>query len=120
VVTEVFARIPADDFDTVRAWYEIFVGRPPDVVAKSGEAIWRLADSGGIEVLRDDARAGTAAVTLLVDDLERHVGFIAMRGIAPESIEALPGAGRRATILDPAGNAITLAESLTADEPPAR
>lgn len=112
MVTEVFAGIPVDDFETARAWYEIFVGRPPDVVAGPHEAVWRLAGCGGVRVVADDARAGSAVMTLVVDDLERHVGFIAMRGIVPESIETLPGAGRRATLLDPAGNTITLAEEL--------
>jgi predicted enzyme related to lactoylglutathione lyase len=110
MVTEVFAGVPVDDFETARAWYEIFVGRPPDVVERATEAVWRLAESGGVHVVADEARAGSGTVTLLVDDLERHVGFIAMRGIAPESIDVVPEVGRTATIVDPAGNTITLAE----------
>lgn len=47
-----------------------------------------------------------------VDDLESHVGFLAMRGIAPDSVETVPGVVRRATILDPARNTITIAQSL--------
>ncbi len=118
MVTEVFAGIPVDDFETARGWYEIFAGRPPDVAERPNEAVWRLAQSGGIHVVADDARAGSGTVTLIVDDLERHVGFIALRGIAPHSIDVVPGAGRTATIVDPAGNTITLAERL-AEEPPA-
>jgi predicted enzyme related to lactoylglutathione lyase len=114
---EVFAGIPVDDFETARAWYEIFAGRPPNVVERANEAAWRLADSGGLHVVADAARAGSGTVTLLVDDLERYVGFIAMRGIAPESIDRLPGGGRRATVLDPAGNTISLVESLGEDAP---
>ncbi len=116
MVTEVFAGMPVDDFETARAWYEIFVGRPPDVVARANEAVWRLAGTGGVSVFADDARAGSATVTLRVDDLERHVGLIAMRGIAPDSIETVPGGGRKATIADPAGNSITLAENLAEGE----
>ncbi len=119
MVTEVFAGMPVDDFETARAWYEIFVGRPPDVLEEANEAVWRLAGTGGVCVFADDARAGSATVTLRVDDLERHVGFIAMRGIAPDSIESVPGVGRKATIADPAGNRITLAENVAEGEPPA-
>ena len=119
MITEVFAGIPVDDVETARAWYQIFVGRPPDMVPKPGEAFWRLAGTGWISVVADDARAGSALVTLLVDDLEQHVGFLALRGIAPESIETVPGVVRTATILDPAGNTITLRQSLASDRPAA-
>ena len=62
----------------------------------------------------DDAqRAGSGLVTLLVDDLEQHVGVIAMRGIAPGSIETVPGVVMTATIFDPAGNRITIGQSLS-------
>lgn len=119
MAAEVFAGIPVDDFDTARAWYEIFAGRPPNVADRANEAVWRLAESGGVHVVGDEARAGSATVTLLVDDLERYVGFIAMRGIAPESIDKLPGGGRRATVLDPAGNTIKLVESVAEETPAA-
>ena len=117
MISDVLAGIPVDDFETARAWYEIFAGRPPDSAPKPGEAVWRLADAGWVHVVTDAARAGSAIVTLLVDDLERHVGSIALRGIAPDSIEAVPGAGLRATISDPAGNTITLTERVGAREP---
>jgi hypothetical protein len=57
VVTEVFAGIPVDDFETARAWYQIFVGRSPDMVPKDGEAVWKLAGNGWIYVVADDERA---------------------------------------------------------------
>jgi hypothetical protein len=112
MVTEVFAGMPVDDFRTACAWYRLFVGREADVVPSAGEAVWRLAGAGSICVVADAARAGSAIVTLLVDDLERHVGFLALGGIAPESIETVPGVVLKATILDPAGNTITLGQRL--------
>lgn len=117
MVTEVFAGMPVDDFDTALAWYRLFVNRAPDMTPKPGEAVWRLAGTGWIYVVADEARAGSAIVTLLVDDLEQHVGSLALRGIAPQSIETVPGVVRRATILDPAGNAITLGQSLSEPDP---
>ncbi|HEV2786568.1 MAG TPA: VOC family protein [Solirubrobacteraceae bacterium] len=110
--TESFTGMPVDDFDTARAWYEIFAGRPPDRAPEPGEAAWRLAGTSWIAVVADAERAGSALLTMLVDDLERHVGFLAMRGIAPESVETVPGVVRKATIRDPAGNTITIEQSL--------
>ena len=112
MVTEVFAGMPVDDFDTACAWYRIFVGRGPDLAPNPDEALWRLVGTGWISVVADAARAGSAVLTLAVDDLERHVGFLAMSGIAPDAIETVPGVLRRATISDPAGNTITLTQSL--------
>ncbi len=116
MVTDVYCGIPVDNFETACAWYEIFFGRGPDVVPKDGEAFWRMAGTSWASVVCDEVRAGSALVTLLVDDLEQHVGFLAMRGIAPHSIETVPGIVRTATIADPAGNTITIAQSLA--EPP--
>lgn len=117
VDSEIFTDMPVDDFETARAWYEIFAGRPPDRAPGPGEAAWRLSGTSWIAVVADDARAGTALLTMVVDDLERHVGFVAMRGIAPDSVETVPGVVRRATIHDPAGNTITLEQSLAAEAP---
>ena len=114
MIVHVLAGIPVADFDTAIAWYEIFAGRRPDAVPGPGEAVWKLADGGSLHIVADETRSGGALVTLLVDDLERHVGFLAMRGIAPDSIETVPGAGMRATFFDPAGNTITIGQGLVA------
>jgi hypothetical protein len=97
MISDVLAGIPVDDFETASAWYRLFAGRAPDATPRPGESVWRLADRGSI-------------------CLERHVGFLALRGIAPDAIETIPGVVRRATIIDPAGNTITLAQSLRPDE----
>jgi hypothetical protein len=110
MITEVFAGIPVDDFETATAWYRIFVNREPDMVPKDGEVVWRLAGNGWIYVVADEARAGSTIVTLLVDDLAEQVGSLAARGIAPASVETTPGLFRKAIFPDPAGNTITLAQ----------
>lgn len=112
--TECFTGMPVDDFETARAWYEIFAGRPPDLAPEPGRAAWRLGGTSWISVVSDGERAGHGLLTMVVDDLERHVGFLAMRGIAPEAVDTVPGVERRATIRDPAGNTITIAQSLAA------
>ena len=112
MVSDVYAGIPVDDFETALAWYEIFFGRGPDVEPTGDEAVWRVAGTSWFYVIADDARSGSAIITLLVDDLEQHVGFLAMRGIAPDGIETVPGVIRKALIIDPAGNVITVGQSL--------
>ena len=115
MITQVFAGMPVDDFETALAWYEIFAGRGPDVVPKEGEAVWRMAGAASIHVVADGVRAGSGLVTLVVDNLQEHVGFLAMRGIAPDAIDTVPGVVIRATIFDPARNTITVAQSLAED-----
>lgn len=115
MVSEIYAGIPVDDFETACAWYEIFAGRPADVDSQAGEASWQIEGAGWIRVVADDARAGSALLTLRVGSLERHVGFLALRGISPDRIEAVAGGVRRATICDPAGNTITIEQSPSDD-----
>lgn len=112
MVTDVFCGLPVDDFDTACAWYEIFFGRGPDFVPKEGEAVWRVQGASWVYVVLDELRSGNGLVTLLVDNLEEHVGFLAMRGLAPDSIETVPGVVRTAKIIDPAGNTIQIGQSL--------
>ena len=115
MITQVFAGMPVDDFETAVAWYQIFVGRPPDLVPRAGDSAWQLAGTGWIYVVDDAERAGKGLLTLLVDDLQEHVGFLAMRGIAPDSIETVPGVVRTAIFFDPARNKITIGQPLAGD-----
>ena len=112
MITQVFAGIPVDDFPTARAWYEILLGRKPDLVPRDDEAAWQLTETGWIYVVADAQRAGSALATFLVDDLERQIGFFALRGIAPETIDTIPGVVRKATVVDPAGNRLTFGQPL--------
>ena len=45
----------------------------------------------GIYVVGDDSRSGKALLTLLVDDLERHVAALGECGLETSSIETVPG-----------------------------
>ena len=111
MITELHADLPVDDFETAYAWYQIFFSRRADARPQDGEALWQVAGGGWIALVADAERSGSGRVTMLVDSLEDHVGHLAMRGIAPESVETVPGGVRRATMLDPAGNTITISES---------
>jgi predicted enzyme related to lactoylglutathione lyase len=115
-VNHFFAGVPVADYTTALAWYERLLGRPPDVIVHEEEAMWQVVQAGWIYVVGDTNRAGNALLTLLVDDLEYHVAAIAERGIATGAIETVPGAVRKAVIVDPEGNRITFGQVLSKED----
>lgn len=56
--------------------------------------------------------AGTTNLTITVDDVDAHIADLADRGISAEALDTPSGQFRLATIADPAGNAITLAQDI--------
>jgi predicted enzyme related to lactoylglutathione lyase len=110
VVTYVFAGIPVADFEAARAWYERLAGRPPDLVPHSHEAAWQLTKTGWIYVVADAERAGSALVTLLVDDLDERIEALAQRGLEVGEVETIADGVRTVVLEDPDGNAIKLAQ----------
>ena len=109
-ITMAFAGVPVADYPAARDWYERLLGRAPDVFPHERECMWRLTDTSWIYVVADAERAGNALVTILVDDLERHVAGLEGRGMTIEPIETLPGKVRRTTVTDPEGNRIQFGE----------
>jgi catechol 2,3-dioxygenase-like lactoylglutathione lyase family enzyme len=109
-VTAVFAAIHVADLDAARAWYEQLAGRPPDLVPNQDEAAWHLTDTGWIYLLRDAARAGRSAATLLVDDLDERLAALAERGVTIGEIETYDNGVRHVTITDPEGNTVAFGE----------
>lgn len=113
-VNELFAGIPVAHLDAAVTWYERLMGRPADFFPNENEAVWQVVGTGWIYVVADTDRAGTALLTLLVDDLEAHVAELAER-LATGAIDTVPGVVRKAMISDPEGNTITFGEGLGAD-----
>ena len=68
---------------------------------------WRFTDSGWIQVTTDAKRAGSALVNFAVDDLERHVADLTLRGLHPGEIETVNKGVKLSAITDPDGNTIT-------------
>jgi catechol 2,3-dioxygenase-like lactoylglutathione lyase family enzyme len=93
-IDHVFAGIPVTDFAAARAWYVELFGREPDLLPHDTEAAWQLTDSAWVYIVADAERAGTATVTILVDDVDAWVD---------DADESIPGV-RRAEIRDPDGN----------------
>lgn len=64
------------------------------------ECVWELGDHRSIYINEDKKRAGHAAVTILVDDLDTTLGEIAPRGIEPAKRETYSNGVRKATFRD--------------------
>jgi hypothetical protein len=108
--TAVFAAVQVTDLDAARACYERLIGRPPDLIPNDDEAAWRFTESGWVYLVRDAARAGTAAVTLLVDDLGEQLAALAERGLAPGGDETYANGVRKVTFGDREGNTVAFGE----------
>jgi hypothetical protein len=111
-VVELMAGVPVTDVGRTSAWYERVLGRAPDHCPTPGEAMWQLSEGGRISIVRDNERAGTGALTLVVEDLDHSLAALADRGIAAGPVETVRGRLRKAVVLDPDGNRLTFAESL--------
>jgi predicted enzyme related to lactoylglutathione lyase len=114
-ITHVFAGIAVADYDSALAWYTRFFGRSSDVIVTENESMWQVAEAAWIYVVGDANRAGSALLTLLVDDLEDHVAELAQRGLATSAIETVPGLYRKAVMTDPEGNTLSFGEDLSTD-----
>lgn len=80
-----------------------------------GLAEWHFAETGSIQVIRDADRAGSALLTLSVDDLKREVAVHEEQGLTPEAIDdTTSDKVLFAAITDPEGNTITLVEQRSA------
>lgn len=111
----VFAGVAVTDYAASLEWYGRLLGRPPDVIVKEDEAMWQVAGAGWLYVVHDPSRAGKALVTMLVDDLPKHVAGLAQRGIVAGPMETEPGKFRRVEIAEPDGNMIAIGEDLSSD-----
>jgi hypothetical protein len=61
-------------------------------------------------VLRDADRAGSAVVTLLVDDLDERLAAAAARGIKPGPVETVADSVRTTWITDPDGDRVQMGQ----------
>ncbi len=110
-ITNVLAELPVDDFDAALNWYAHLFGRPAERRPMDGLAEWQLTESGGVQVFHAPDTAGSALLTLSVDDLPRHHADLAARDLSVREITTGEQA-RFAAITDPDGNTITFAELL--------
>lgn len=113
-VINVLAVVPTADLEAARPWWAALVGRDADRVPMPSDVEWQLTATGGIQLVDDPAHAGTATVTLGVDDVDAALVAAARRGLSV--LEALTVPSRRfriAQLRDPDGNSVVLAQDLT-------
>jgi catechol 2,3-dioxygenase-like lactoylglutathione lyase family enzyme len=106
----VFGGMAVRDYDSGRAWYDAFFGRPPDLLPNDNEAAWQLNDGASVYIVGDGARAGGGLLALFVDDLDEQLRTLTERGIAAGPVEVVGGETRTAVVADPDGNKITLGQ----------
>jgi glyoxylase I family protein len=108
----VLAGIAVDDFASALTWYERLLGRPADAAPMEGLVEWHLSESGGIQLIHDEDRAGLSYATLLVTSLDDHLAALKAEGIPVGPTRGTPGLVKAATVTDREGNRITFAEDL--------
>ncbi len=106
----VFAGIPVTSYVLSLAWYQRFAGRPPDLIPNEDEAAWQMSQAGWLCLVADADRAGSAAHTLIVDDLDAFLAELGDRGIVAGPVEAIDDLVRFTLITDPDGNRLTVGQ----------
>jgi predicted enzyme related to lactoylglutathione lyase len=109
-VRYVFAGLVVANRDSAADWYARLFDRPADMLPNESEAAWQLSDSASLYLLADPERAGRGVFTFMVDDLDAVLAGVAARGINPAPVAEMPGIGRKCVIIDPDGNAVSIAE----------
>ena len=103
--------IAVSDMDTARPWYEGLFGRPADRVPMAEACEWQLTAAGWVQLVLSPDKAGYSMLTLNVDDVGRYAREVFDRGIPVGTIESGPMFAL-ATVTDPDGNQVTLAQEL--------
>jgi predicted enzyme related to lactoylglutathione lyase len=109
-----FSGVATRDLSSALPWYEALLGRPADVIVNDREVMWEICHGGWLYLVEDAGRAGHALVSIAVPDLDRTVAEMVDRGIDKPAVETIPGAGRKAPVVDPEGNTVTFID-VTAD-----
>ena len=105
-VTHSFAGLAVADFTAAYEWYVRLFGREPDMFPREGESVWRLTPTSSIYVVQDAERAGSALVTLSLDDLDAQERRLREGGFT--FTEHVSGAApRRLLVRDIDGNKLT-------------
>jgi catechol 2,3-dioxygenase-like lactoylglutathione lyase family enzyme len=104
-ITHVFAGLPVADYAAAYDWYVRLLGREADMFPHKSECVWRLTPTSSIYVAQDSQRAGSARVTLALDDLDAHERRLHEVGLRFTE-EASGTAPRRLTVSDIDGNSL--------------
>jgi catechol 2,3-dioxygenase-like lactoylglutathione lyase family enzyme len=102
-ITHTFAGLPVTDYSVAYDWYVRLLGREPDMFPHERECVWQLTPTSSIYVVQDPERAGSALVTLALDDLSAHERHLREAEFT-FSNEATGSAPRRLIVNDLDGN----------------
>ena len=112
-ITRILAQLIVSDHDASVAWYDRLFVREPDERPMPGLAEWKLTENAWVQVFADADKAGRSAVTIGVDDLDRHAQILAGNGIELDR-RTTPRGQHLGSISDPDGNLIVFAQDLEA------
>ncbi|NKK72912.1 VOC family protein [Rhizobium leguminosarum bv. viciae] len=108
-VQSIFASATVSNFEEALVWYEKLMGRPADDKPIPGMAQWRKMGGAGLQVWKDDERAGNGMITIVVRALEAECERLSRLGL--QLVNKVEGDfGVVAQIFDADGNRINLAE----------
>lgn len=112
-VTTAYAVVPSADLAAARVWWTALLGREPDRVPMPNDVEWHFPGGGGLQLIDDAGHAGAGSVTLGVDDVDAELTEIADRGLDVPQAQTVPTQQFRiATLRDPDGNTVVLAQEL--------
>ena len=100
-----FAGLRVRDFQAARGWYEQLLGEPT-FFPHATEAVWTLAEDRSVYVVESADGAGSAVITVLVEDLDSWVNAIAARGLKPYAHETYSNGVQKVVFRDPDGNEV--------------
>jgi hypothetical protein len=102
-VTHTFAGLPVVDYTAAYSWYVRLLGREADMFPHDRECVWRLTPTSSIYVVQDRERAGSALLTVALDDLDAQERRLQEAGLTFMEA-ASEGAPRRLVVNDLDGN----------------
>ncbi len=112
-IARILAQMTVRDYGAGVAWYTSLFGREPDARPMDGLVEWHLADTFGVQVWAEAARAGHSSLVLDETDLDARAVALERAGIPHEgpidatTVRILP-------VTDPDGNRIVFTGPLTA------
>ncbi len=81
IAHHMFAGVAVADYEQALVLHERLFGRSPNVIVAKNEAMWQLTETGWIYIVGDASSAGSALLTILVNNLEDHVADLEGRGL---------------------------------------
>jgi predicted enzyme related to lactoylglutathione lyase len=106
-IDQLLAVVPVSDMQAAQPWYERLIGQPEDNYPMHTLCEWKVATRGWLQIFLDPERAGSSMISFAVDDLDKHIFELGVRGLISGEIETANKGVRLSTIFDLDGNRIT-------------